>query len=58
MAKLKTKKTTLSVEDFIKKIPEAQKQKDAFTIIALMEKAIKAKATMWALLLLVLATGI
>ena len=57
MAELKTKKTTLSVEDFIKKIPEPQKQKDAFTIITLMEKAIKAKATMWALLLLVLATA-
>ncbi|MEO6541222.1 MAG: DUF1801 domain-containing protein [Ferruginibacter sp.] len=47
MAELKTKKTELSVDDFIKKIPEPQKQKDAFTILALMEKATKAKAKMW-----------
>jgi Domain of unknown function (DU1801) len=47
MAELKTKKTELSVEAFIKKIPDAQKQKDAFTIIELMEKATKAKGKMW-----------
>jgi Domain of unknown function (DU1801) len=47
MAELKTKKTELSVEAFVKKVPEAQKQKDAFTIIALMEKATKAKGKMW-----------
>jgi hypothetical protein len=47
MAELKTKKTELSVDAFIKKIPDAQKQKDAFTIIGLMEKATKAKGKMW-----------
>lgn len=47
MAELKTKKTELSVEAFIKKVPEAQKQKDAFAIVAMMEKATKAKAKMW-----------
>jgi len=47
MAELKTKKTELSVEAFIKKVPEPQKQKDAFTILALMEKATKAKGKMW-----------
>jgi hypothetical protein len=47
MAELKTKKTELSVADFIKKVPEPQKQKDAFTIVGLMEKATKAKAKMW-----------
>jgi Domain of unknown function (DU1801) len=47
MAELKTKKTELSVEAFIKKIPEVQKQNDAFTIIELMEKATKAKGKMW-----------
>ena len=47
MAELKTKKTELSVEAFIKKVPDTQKQKDAFTILALMEKATKAKAKMW-----------
>jgi len=47
MAELKTKKTALSVEAFIKKIPDAQKQKDAFTIVDMMEKATKAKAKIW-----------
>jgi hypothetical protein len=47
MAELKTKKTILSVDAFIKKIPEVQKQKDAFTILELMEKATKAKGKMW-----------
>lgn len=47
MAELKTKQTELSVDAFLKKIPEAQKQKDAFTILAMMEKATKAKAKMW-----------
>ena len=47
MAELKTKKTELSVADFIKKAADTQKQKECFTIIALMEKATKAKAKMW-----------
>jgi hypothetical protein len=47
MAELKTKKTALSTAAFIKKIPEAQKQKDAFIILELMEKATKAKGKMW-----------
>jgi Domain of unknown function (DU1801) len=47
MAELKTKKTELSVDAFLKKIPEVQKQKDAFTIVGLMEKATKAKGKMW-----------
>ena len=47
MAELKTKKTELSVEAFIKTVPELQKQKDAFTILDLMEKATKEKGKMW-----------
>ncbi len=47
MAELKTKKNELSVADFIKKAADTQKQKECFTIIALMEKATKAKAKMW-----------
>ena len=47
MAELKTKKTELSVEAFLKKIPEAQKRKDAFIISELMEKATKVKGKMW-----------
>ena len=47
MAELKTKKTELSVDAFIKKIPEAERRKDASAILNLMEKATKAKAKMW-----------
>lgn len=47
MAELKTQKTKLSVEAFFKKITEPQKQKDAFALVDLMEKATKAKAKMW-----------
>lgn len=47
MAELKTKKNELSVDAFIKKIPETQKQEDAFTIFELMQKATKAKGKMW-----------
>ena len=47
MAELKTKKTELSVDAFLKKIPDVQKRKDAVTILGLMEKATKAKGKMW-----------
>lgn len=47
MAELKTKKTELSVDAFVKKITEKERQKDALAIIGLMEKATKAKAKMW-----------
>jgi len=47
MAELKTKKTDVSVDAFIKKIADKQKQEDAQAIVALMEKATKAKAKMW-----------
>jgi Domain of unknown function (DU1801) len=47
MAELKTKKTELSVDAFIKKIAEPQKRKDALVIAGLMEKATKARAKMW-----------
>lgn len=47
MAELKTKKTELSVDFFLKKISSEQQRKDAYVIIGLMEKATKAKAKMW-----------
>lgn len=47
MAELKTKKTNLSVADFIKAIPDEKRQKDALTLLDLMEKATKAKAKLW-----------
>jgi len=47
MAELKTKKTKLSVNEFLKKIPEEQKRMDAYAILGLMEKATKAEGKMW-----------
>ncbi len=47
MAELKTKKIELSVDTFLKKIPDIQKRKDCFIILELMEKATKAKGKMW-----------
>ena len=47
MVELKTKKTEISVDAFLKTVTEPEKQKDAFTILEMMEKATKAKAKMW-----------
>jgi len=47
MAEMKTKKNELSVDAFIKTIPEEQKRKDATVIVDMMEKATKAKPKMW-----------
>lgn len=47
MAELKTKKTEESVDTFLKKVSDDQKQKGAFAILAMMEKATKAKGKMW-----------
>ena len=47
MAELKTKKTELSVDAFLKIIPETQRRKDAFIILELMEKATKARGKLW-----------
>jgi hypothetical protein len=47
MAELKTKKTTLSVDTFLKQISVEQKRKDAFTLLQLMEDATKVKGKLW-----------
>ncbi len=47
MAELKTKKTQSSVADFLKGVQDEEKRKDCLVLIALMEKACKAKAKMW-----------
>jgi hypothetical protein len=47
MAELKTKKTELSVEAFLKQIPDQQKQKDAFSILQMMEEATNEKGKIW-----------
>lgn len=47
MAELKTKKTELSVEEFLGKIEDKEQQQDARTIIELMQKATKSPPKMW-----------
>jgi len=47
MAELKTKKTTQSVDSFLKLITEEQKRKDAYFLLQLMEEATKEKGKMW-----------
>jgi len=47
VAELKTKKNELDVDSFLNKVPEAQKRKDSFKLLELMEKTTKAKGKMW-----------
>ena len=47
LAVIKTKPTSLSVNDFIDGITDEQKRKDSHTILKLMEKALKEKPKMW-----------
>lgn len=47
MVELKTKKTTVSVTEFLNKISDKQKREDAFVILDLLEKATKDKPKMW-----------
>jgi Domain of unknown function (DU1801) len=45
--KAKTTETEVSVQDFIKKIPDEQRQKDALAIVDIMEKQSGFPAKMW-----------
>jgi hypothetical protein len=47
LAVIKTKPTSLNVNDFIDGIADEQKRKDSHTILKLMEKAMKEKPKMW-----------
>jgi len=47
LAEIKTKETSQSVDDFIKKIPDEQKRKDSQVILKMMEKATKEKPKIW-----------
>ncbi len=47
LAEIKTKETSSSVDDFIKKIPDEQKRKDSQLILNMMEKATKEIPKMW-----------
>lgn len=47
LAVIKTKPTSLSVEDFINTVADEQKRKDSLVILKLMEKAMNEKPKMW-----------
>jgi len=47
VAELKTKPTKQSVADFLKKIPDAQRREDCFTVAKLMEEATGDEPKMW-----------
>ena len=47
LAVIKTKENDASVLDFIAKVPDEQKRKDALVLLKLMEKVSKEKAKMW-----------
>ncbi len=46
-AELKTKKTEISVEDFLNTIKDEQKKKDSSILVKMMEKATGDKPKMW-----------
>jgi hypothetical protein len=47
MAKLKTKQTDESVEEFLNRIPDAERRQDCFAITKLMEEITGHKPRMW-----------
>lgn len=47
MAELKTKKTTLSVNAFIRRVPDPVRRKDSEIIIAIMKRVTKSEPCMW-----------
>lgn len=47
MAELKTKKTAVSPESFLKTIKKEDRRKDSFAIMELMKKATKSEGKMW-----------
>jgi len=47
LAEIKTKQTEESVDKFLKKVENEQKQKDCYTILKLMEKATREKPKLW-----------
>ncbi|MBI5652526.1 MAG: DUF1801 domain-containing protein [Chloroflexi bacterium] len=47
MAELKTKPTDASVETFLNTITDAQKRRDAFTLLKMMQRVTRMKPRMW-----------
>ena len=46
-AELKTKKTAVSVDKFLKSVPDKQKREDSYRIIDMMKKITKEEPKMW-----------
>jgi len=47
LAEIKTKPTSVSVEDFINTITNEQKRKDSFVLLEIMKKASSEEPKMW-----------
>lgn len=47
LVEIKTKPTSLSVEDFINAIQDEQKRKDSFVLLEMMKKASKEEPVLW-----------
>ena len=47
MAELKTKKTDVSVKDFLNSIADETRRTDCFTVLEFMKKATKTEPKMW-----------
>ena len=47
MAELKTKKTSASVEAFLKRVADPQQREDCFTVLQMMKEATGLKPKMW-----------
>ena len=47
LAKIKTKPTSLNVEDFINNIKDEQKRKDSFVLLELLKKATGEEPVLW-----------
>jgi hypothetical protein len=47
LAVIKTKQTSVSVEDFINSVKDEGQRKDSFAILKMMQKATKEKPKMW-----------
>lgn len=47
LVEIKTKPTTVSIEDFINTVPDEQKRKDSFVLAEMMKKASGAEPILW-----------
>ncbi len=47
LVEIKTKPTTLSVEDFINKVDDEQKRKDCYVLLEMMKRASKEEPVLW-----------